>query len=159
MQTKPKNSVDIVFIAALILLIDLLLLIPDLASNTVRIILAVPLIFLFPGYVLLSIFLKDDRDASSLLFLSLIFSIFIALVVGLIINSLSSNYSQITLNPVYLISTLSIITLIMCIIALFVRKQYAFRIEKKSLSDVINTPKIIQEDKPDYSANETTENK
>lgn len=137
MQAKSRNSVDVILISALVLFIDLLLLVPDLASNTVRIILAIPLVFFIPGYLLLSIFLKEDRDSTSLLFLSLILSIFITIVVAVIINSLSSQYSEIALNPISLVIALSFITLIMCIITLFVRKQYFIIKEKKSRSDIL----------------------
>ena len=120
MPHKRNNSIDLPIVAVLVLLTDLFVLIPELASTPIRTILGLPMVLFLPGYALIAALFpaKDDLDGIERLALGFGLSIAVVPLIGL-----GLNYTSWGIRLVPILVSLSVFTLLMCVIAFYRRAQ------------------------------------
>ncbi len=120
MPNKRKNSVDLPIVAALVLLTDLFILIPELAATPIRTVLGLPMVLFLPGYALIAALFpsKDDLDGIERLALGFGLSIAVVPLIGL-----GLNYTPWGIRLIPILVSLSVFTLFMCVVAVYRRSQ------------------------------------
>ncbi len=120
MPNKRKNSVDLPIVAALVLLTDLFILIPELAATPIRTVLGLPMVLFLPGYALIAALFpsKDDLDGIERLALGFGLSIAVVPLIGL-----GLNYTPWGIRLIPILVSLSVFTLFMCAVAVYRRAQ------------------------------------
>ncbi len=120
MPNKRKNSVDLPIVAALVLLTDLFILIPELAATPIRTVLGLPMVLFLPGYALIAALFpsKDDLDGIERLALGFGLSIAVVPLIGL-----GLNYTPWGIRLIPILVSLSVFTLFMCVVAVYRRAQ------------------------------------
>ncbi|WP_298684405.1 DUF1616 domain-containing protein [uncultured Methanomethylovorans sp.] len=118
MPNKRKNSIDIPIVVALVLLTDLFILIPELASTPIRTVLGLPMVLFLPGYALIAALFpaKDDLDGIERLALGFGLSIAVVPLIGL-----GLNYTPWGIRLIPILISLSVFTLFMCAVAVYRR--------------------------------------
>jgi uncharacterized membrane protein len=120
MPNKRNNSIDLPIVAALVLLTDLFIYIPELAVTPIRTMLGLPMVLFLPGYALIAALFpaKDDLDGIERLALSFGLSIAVVPLIGL-----GLNYTSWGIRLIPILVSLSVFTLLMCAVAVYRRAQ------------------------------------
>jgi uncharacterized membrane protein len=141
MPNKRKNSVDLSIVAALVLLTDLFILIPELAATPIRTVLGLPMVLFLPGYALIAALFpaKDDLDGIERLALGFGLSIAVVPLMGL-----GLNYTPWGIRLIPILVSLSVFTLFMCVVAVYRRVQLpsdkAFSVSSREVYEALKAP-------------------
>lgn len=120
MPNRRINSADLDIVAALVLLTDLFILVPELAATPIRTVLGLPMVLFLPGYALIAALFpaKDDLDGIERIALSFGLSIAVVPLIGL-----GLNYTPWGIRLIPIMVSLSVFTLLMCAVAVYRRMQ------------------------------------
>ncbi|MBC7086742.1 MAG: DUF1616 domain-containing protein, partial [Methanomethylovorans sp.] len=141
MPDKNKYSIDLPIVVALVLLTDLFILIPELAATPIRTVLGLPMVLLLPGYALIAALFpaKDDLDGIERLALSIGLSIAVVPLMGL-----GLNYTPWGIRLIPILASLSVFTLLMCLIAVYRRahlpSEKAFSVSFDDVYKALKSP-------------------
>ncbi|MGB9929589.1 MAG: DUF1616 domain-containing protein [Methanosarcina sp.] len=118
MTRKIKLPIDLLLVAGLVLLTDILVLVPVLSGSFLRTDLGILMVLLLPGYALTAAIFPAKKDLEGLerALISLGLSISIVPLLGLILN-----YTNWGIREIPLLVALSAFTLLMCVIAYYRR--------------------------------------
>ena len=120
MNYKKNVPSDILIVIFFVLCTVIFIVIPPLATSWVRTVLGLPMVLFFPGYALIAALFpkKDDLDGIERTALSFGLSIAVVPLLGLALN-----YTPWGIRLVPVLVTISIFTLVMCLVAIIRRTK------------------------------------
>jgi len=118
-RIQSAMSFDLILVLIFTLLSIIFVLVPPFNQTPIRILLALSLLLFIPGYLLVSVLFprKDDLTGIERLTVSIVLSIAIAIFDGFALN-----YTLWGVRPAPIVISLSIITLLLLLITLVLRK-------------------------------------
>lgn len=120
MAGKRRPSLDLLLVAGLVILTDILVLMPAFSGSFLRIIFGLLLVLFLPGYALTAALLPSKKDLEGIerAFLSLGLSIAIVPLMGF-----GMNYTSWGIREIPVLTVLSVFTLLVCGLAYYRRNQ------------------------------------
>jgi len=120
MKYKKNVPSDILIVIFFVLCTVIFIVIPPLATSWIRTVLGLPMVLFFPGYALIAALFpkKDDLDGIERTALSFGLSIAVVPLLGLALN-----YTPWGIRLVPVLVTISIFTLVMCLVAIIRRTK------------------------------------